>query len=163
MIFENKCVNRDIVNEITSEVAICPVAATILARPHLVLSMIWVNERRHHTSHVSFDQLRSYKVIDEKTGDQKCIDTCTSIVAAQINPLYAVMVYGEVGACHPLPWASVYLLVQCTLECHWNVTGWPSVHCDITGRPSEYLQGTLKHHWQNLVETVPHWNATGET
>ena len=60
-------------------------------------------------------------------------------------------------------------LSQCTLagpvytgmplECH----RWPSVHWDTTERPSEYLQGTLEHHWKNLVETAPHWNATGET
>ena len=35
----------------------------------------------------------------------------------------------------PLPWASVHWLVQCTLECHWNATGWPSVHWDPTGTP----------------------------
>ena len=46
---------------------------------------------------------------------------------------------------------------------HWNATGWPSVHWDTIGRPSEYLQGTQEHHWKNLVETAPHWNATGET
>ena len=46
---------------------------------------------------------------------------------------------------------------------HWNATGWSSLHWDTTGRPSEYLQGTLEHHWKNLVETAPHWNATGET
>ena len=63
----------------------------------------------------------------------------------------------------PLPWASVHCLVQCTLECHWNVTGWPSVYRDTTGRPSEYLQGTQEHRWWNLVETAPHWNATRET
>ena len=44
---------------------------------------------------------------------------------------------------------------------HWNTTGSPSVHWDTTGRPSEQLQGTLEHHWKNLVETAPHWNATG--
>ena len=42
---------------------------------------------------------------------------------------------------------------------HWNATGWPSVHWDTTGRPIEYLQGTLEHHWKNLVETA----HTGET
>ena len=77
----------------------------------------------------------------------------------------------------PLPWASVHWLVPCTLECHWKVTGWPSVHWDTTGPPSEYLQGTLEHHWKklrwnsltlecqwrNLVESAPHWDATGET
>ena len=50
---------------------------------------------------------------------------------------------------HPLPLASVHWLVQCTLECHWGATGWPSVHWDTNGRPSEYLQGTLEHHWKN--------------
>ena len=64
---------------------------------------------------------------------------------------------------YPLPWAIVNWLVQCTLECHWNATGWPSVHWDTTEWPSEYLQGTLEHHWKNLVETAPHWNATGQT
>ena len=46
---------------------------------------------------------------------------------------------------------------------HWNANGWPSVHLDTIGSPSEHLQGTLEHHWKNLVETAPHWNATGET
>ena len=46
----------------------------------------------------------------------------------------------------PLPWANVHWLVQCTLECHCSATGWPSVHWDTTGRPSKYVQGTLKHH-----------------
>ena len=77
----------------------------------------------------------------------------------------------------PLPWASVHWLVQCTLECHWNATGWPSVHWDTTGPSSEYLQGTLEHHrkknnwnsptlechWRNLVESGTHMDATGET
>ena len=46
-------------------------------------------------------------------------------------------------------------LSQCTLagpvytgmplECHW------------------LTQCTLGYHWKNLVETVPHWNATGQT
>ena len=49
---------------------------------------------------------------------------------------------------------------KCTLECHWNATGWPSVHWDTTGWHSEYLQGTPEHHWKNLV--APHWNATGK-
>ena len=34
----------------------------------------------------------------------------------------------------PLPWSSVHWLTQCTLECHWNATGWPSVHCNTTGK-----------------------------
>ena len=65
--------------------------------------------------------------------------------------------------CIPLPWASVHWLVKCTLECHWNATGWPSVHWDTTGRRREYLQGALVHQWKNLVETAPHCNATGVT
>ena len=77
----------------------------------------------------------------------------------------------------PLPWASVHWPVQCTLECHWNATGWPSVHWDTTGRPSEYLQGTLEHHGKKLSWILPtlechrrnsnfcslHWNTTGGT
>ena len=66
-------------------------------------------------------------------------------------------------AWHRLPWASVHWLVQCTLECHWNATGWPSVHWDITGPPSQYLQGTLEDRWRNLVEFASHWDANGET
>ena len=58
-----------------------------------------------------------------------------------------------------LPLASVPWLVQCTLECHWN----NSVHEDATGRPSDHFQGTLEHHWRNVVETAPNWDATGET
>ena len=46
---------------------------------------------------------------------------------------------------------------------HWNATGWPSIYWNTTGRTSEYLQGTLEHHWKNLVETTPHWDAIGET
>ena len=67
------------------------------------------------------------------------------------------------GPTWPLPWASVHWLVQCTLECQRNATGWPIVHWDTTRPPSEYFQGALEHHWKNLVETAPHWNATGET
>ena len=70
---------------------------------------------------------------------------------------------GKVGHQWPLPWGSVHWLVQCTLECHWNATGWPSVHWNTSGWPSEYWHGTLEHHWRNLVEIAPHWNATGET
>ena len=59
------------------------------------------------------------------------------------------------------PWASVHRLVQCTLECHWNATAWPSVHWDTTGRPSDYLQGTLEHNWKKLSWNSPtlecHW------
>ena len=62
----------------------------------------------------------------------------------------------------PLPWASVHWLVQCTLECHWNVTGWPSVHWDTTGK-TQLKQPTLECHWRDLVESAPHWDATGET
>ena len=62
-----------------------------------------------------------------------------------------------------LPRASVHWLVQCTLDCHWNTTGWPSVHWYTTGWPGEYLQGTQEHNWKNLIETAPHWYATGKT
>ena len=68
-------------------------------------------------------------------------------------------------------------LVQCTLVCHWNATGWPSAHWDTAGRLSEYLQGTLEHHWKKNCWNWPtlkchwricdccslHWNTTGGT
>ena len=55
-------------------------------------------------------------------------------------------------------------IIFCYTPYHEPVyTGWSSVHWDTTGPPSEYLQGTLKHHWKNLVETAPHCNATWET
>ena len=53
-----------------------------------------------------------------------------------------------------LPWASIHWLVQCTLECLWNATDWPSVHWETTGELRDYLQGTLEHHWKNLDETA---------
>ena len=58
---------------------------------------------------------------------------------------------------------STLTLVHWTLEYHWNATGWPTVHWDTTGRPSDYLHGTSEHHWKNLVETAPLWDAIGET
>ena len=62
----------------------------------------------------------------------------------------------------PLPWASVHRLVQGTLECHWNAPGWPST-VEYHWATQRILQGTLEHHWKSLIETSPHWNATGET
>ena len=48
---------------------------------------------------------------------------------------------------------------------HWDATGMPLVDPVYTGIPlgDPYLQNTLEHHWKNLVETAPHWDATGET
>ena len=47
---------------------------------------------------------------------------------------------------------------------HWKATAMALVvHWDTTGRPSEYLKGTLEHHWKNVDKRDPHWNATGET
>ena len=63
---------------------------------------------------------------------------------------------------------------------HWNATGMPLVDpvytgiplgrpantCRYTGTPLEKLSlnsPTLECHWRNLVESAPHWNATGET
>ena len=39
--------------------------------------------------------------------------------------VWCVLVY-RVQLSLTSPWASVHWLVQCTLECHWNATGWPS-------------------------------------
>ena len=74
---------------------------------------------------------------------------------------------------HPLPWASVHWLVQCTLECHWLTQCTLGYHwatqrilAGCTGTPLEKLSWnspTLECHWRNLVETAPHWDATGQT
>ena len=77
-------------------------------------------------------------------------DTILSMMTSQITGVSIVKPYPE----------PVYTGLS---SVHWNATGWPSVHWDTTGPPREYLQGTLEHHWKNLVETDPHWNATGET
>ena len=50
---------------------------------------------------------------------------------------------------HPLPESTVHCLV------HWNANGWPSVHCDTTGRPSEYNRV----HWNTTVKKL-RWNCT---
>ena len=44
------------------------------------------------------------------------------------------------------------------LECHWLTQCAPGYHWET----QRILQGTLEHNWKNLVETAPHWNATGE-
>ena len=63
---------------------------------------------------------------------------------------------------------------------HWNATGMPLVDpvyngihwaterilAGYTGTPLEKLSWnspTLECHWRNLVESAPHWDATGET
>ena len=60
---------------------------------------------------------------------------------------------------HPLT------LSQCTLAGP-VYTGMPLVDPVYTVTPLEKLcwnSPTLECHWRNLIETVPHWNATGET
>ena len=68
-------------------------------------------------------------------------------------------------------------LTQCTLEYHWAIQRILAGH---TGTPLEKLSWnspppppppppthththTLECHWRNLVESTPHWYATGET
>ena len=67
------------------------------------------------------------------------------------------MAHGTLIMSIPLIWANVHWLVQ------HNANGWPCVHWETIGQPSEYLQGTLEHQWKNLFETALHWNATRET
>ena len=96
--------------------------------------------------------------------------------------------FHEIWLTLPLPWANIHWLVQCTLECHWNATGWPSVHWHTTVRPSEYvhwnatgktklkqphtgmpleklswIRPTLGCHWRNSNFCSIHWNSTGGT
>ena len=54
-------------------------------------------------------------------------------------------------------------LTQCTLEYHWATE---RILLGYTGTPLEKLSWnspTLECHWRNLVESAPHWDATGET
>ena len=82
------------------------------------------------------------------------------------------------ASCHSLPVAlkcmfemnriNALTLSQCTLagpvytgmplKCHWLTQCTLGYHWATHRR-----LGTLEHHWKNLVETAPHWNATGET
>ena len=78
---------------------------------------------------------------------------------------------------------SVHILSQCTLagpvytgmplECNWlnqckREYYWATqrILAGYTGTPLEKLSWnspTLECHWRNLVESAPHWEATGET
>ena len=52
---------------------------------------------------------------------------------------------------------------QCTLGYHWATQ---RILAGYTGTPLEKLSWnspTLNCHWRNLVESAPHWDATGET
>ena len=67
------------------------------------------------------------------------------------EPVYTGMPLG----CH---W-----LTQCTLGYHWATQ---PILAGYTGTPLEKLSWnspTLECHWRNLVESAPHWDATGET
>ena len=67
------------------------------------------------------------------------------------GPVYTGMPLG----CH---W-----LTQCTLGYHWATQ---RILAGYTGTPLEKLSWnspTLDCHWRNLVESAPHWDATGET
>ena len=54
-------------------------------------------------------------------------------------------------------------LTQCTLGYHWETQ---RILKGYTGTPLEKLSWsspTLECHWRSLVESAPHWDATGET
>ena len=54
-------------------------------------------------------------------------------------------------------------LTQCTLEYHWAIQ---RICAGYTGTPLEKLSWkspTLECHWRNLIESSPHWEATGES
>ena len=56
-----------------------------------------------------------------------------------------------------------HLLTQCTPEYHWATQ---RILAEDTGTTLEKLSWnspTLECQWRNLVETNPHWDATGET
>ena len=54
-------------------------------------------------------------------------------------------------------------MTQCTLGYHWAIQ---RILAGYTGTPLKKLSWnspTLECHWRNLVESGPHWDATGET
>ena len=68
-----------------------------------------------------------------------------------VNPVYTGILLGDTAdAC----------------RVHWNTTGKKYLKLAHAGLPLEKLETfspTLEHHWNKpLVETVPHWDATGE-
>ena len=81
---------------------------------------------------------------------------CTQWVRQQSSNPYPEPVYtGMPLECH---W-----LTQCTLGNHWATQ---RIFAGYTGTPLEKLSWnspTLECHWRNLVESAPHWDATGET
>ena len=90
----------------------------------------------------------------------------------KISFKFVFQIYCNLPKC-PLPWASVHWLVQCTLECHRLTQCILEYHwatqrilAGYTGTPLEkpsWNSPTMECHWRNLVESAPHWEATGET
>ena len=83
-----------------------------------------------------------------------------------VSPLYISLTLsqcilaGPVYTGMPLEW---HAFTQCTLEYHWATQ---RILAGYTGTPLEKLSWnspTLECHWRNLVESAPHWEATGET
>ena len=91
--------------------------------------------------------IESYMII----CNSEPVHTLTLSQCTLAGPVYTVMPL----ECH---W-----LTQCTLGYHWP-TQW--ILAGYTGTSLERLSSnshTLECHWRNLVETAPHWDATGET
>ena len=100
------------------------------------------------------------------------INTCPFQMGCQWTN-HLLLFFSQLGLPYPEPvytgWSSV----------HWNATrmppvdpvytgiplGDPRILAGCTGTPLEKLSWnspTLECHWRNLIETVPHWDATGQ-
>ena len=97
--------------------------------------------------------------------DKQEIDVLFQTGQAKVSP-YPEPVYTGWSSVHcnatgmPL---ECHWLTQCTLGYHWATQ---QILAGYTGTPLEKLSWnspTLECHWRNLVETAPHWDATGET
>ena len=63
----------------------------------------------------------------------------------------------------PLPWASVHWLLQCTLECHWNATGWPSVQWRLKSPASRvFTQSFIQAQIKENIKAPRHWPLSGK-
>ena len=81
-------------------------------------------------------------------------------ILKQFWPIFSTYIWLYIS----LRWHRTLFLSQCTLGPVY--TGMPLVDPVYTGIPLEkfsWNSPTLECHWRNLVESAPHWDATGET
>ena len=101
----------------------------------------------------------SFKKMHFKMSSWKCWPFCLCLNVSTLT-LCQCTLAGPVYTGMPL---ECHWLTQCTLRYHWAAQ---RMFAGYTGTPLEKLSWnspTLECHWRNLVESAPHWNATGIT